>query len=295
MPAAADELGQDVRGIGDERHRFADAVLAPAVDGREGAVQVRGELVDVAGLEAAAGACLVDLDDKRGAAVHRDRQRLGAAHAAQPRGQRRRPGQRAAEVLAGGLGERLVGALDDPLRGDVDPRAGGHLAVHRQALALQLAEVLPGRPVRDEVGVRDQDAGRVARRAEDADRLAGLDEQRLVVLEAPELGDDRVERVPAARRAAGSAVHDQVVGILGHLGVEVVHQHPQRGFLLPSLAGELGASRGSDGAGTAAGANGRHAPMIRPAVVREPRCTRTWLEMTRARRGSTCRHRRTRR
>ena len=173
-------------------------------------------------------------------------------------------------MLARGLGEGLVGALDDPLRGDVDPRAGGHLAVHRQAGALELAELLPRRPVRHEVRVGDQDARAVARRAEHADRLAGLDQERLVVLEPLELGDDRVEGLPAPRRPTGAAVDDEVVGILGHVGVEVVHQHAQRGFLLPALAGELGAARRADRARTAAGLDGRHAPMIRRAV-RGPR------------------------
>ena len=245
--------------------------LPPAVDRREGLVEVVRELVDVAGLEAAPCTGLIHLDDERGAAVHRDRQRLRAAHAAEAGGDRRRPGQRAAEVLARGLGEGLVRALDDPLGRDVDPRAGGHLAVHRQAGALELAELLPGRPVRDEVGVGDQHARAVGRRAEDADRLAGLDEQGLVVLEALELGDDRVERLPAPRRSPGAAVHDEVVRVLGHLGVEVVHEHPQRRLLLPSLAGELGAARRANGARTAAGLDGRHAPMIRRPVLREPR------------------------
>jgi hypothetical protein len=79
------------------------------------------------------------------------------------------------------------------------------------------------------------------------DGLAALDEQRLVVAEAAELADDRVERVPAARRAARAAVDDEVVGILGDLGIEVVHEHPQRGFLRPAAAAQLGAAGRADG------------------------------------------------
>ena len=45
------------------------------------------------------------------------------------------------------------------------------------------AELLPGRPVADQVGVGDQHARRPLVGAEDADRLARLHEQRLVVLE----------------------------------------------------------------------------------------------------------------
>ena len=54
-----------------------------------------------------------------------------------------RPASLAAVVLAPGLDEGLVGALHDALAADVDPRAGRHLAVHHQALAVELVEVLP--------------------------------------------------------------------------------------------------------------------------------------------------------
>jgi hypothetical protein len=54
-------------------------------------------------------------------------------------------------------------------------------------------------------------------RAEDRDGLAGLNQERLVVLEAAQRVDDRVERGPGARGLAGAAVHDQVVGPLRHL------------------------------------------------------------------------------
>ena len=93
------------------------------------------------------------------------------------------PGEIAAVVLPAGLDEGLVGALDDALAADVDPGARGHLAVHHQAQAIELVEVLPGRPVRHQVGVGDQHARRVGVGPEHADRLARLDEQRLVVAE----------------------------------------------------------------------------------------------------------------
>ena len=84
MPAATDELRQDVGGVGDERHatgRSARARQPSTVCDR--LVEVVRELVDVAGIEAPASTGLVDLDDERGPAVHRDRQGLGAAHAAE--------------------------------------------------------------------------------------------------------------------------------------------------------------------------------------------------------------------
>ena len=59
------------------------------------------------------------------------------------------------------------------------------------------------------------------------------------------------KHVPDARGLAGAAVDDEVVGPLGDLGVEVVVEHAERGFLDPALAGELGAARGSEDAGHA--------------------------------------------
>ncbi len=222
----------------------------PGVDLADRVVQVVRHLVHVAGRMAPLGAGRVDLDGQAGALIHGDGQRLGATHPAKARGQGGGALEGAVEVLARGLGEGLVGALDDSLGRDVDPGTGRHLAVHRQAGALQLAELLPGRPVGDQVGVGDQDSRRILRGAEDADRLAALDQERLVVLQPLELGDDGVEGFPAARRATGAAIDDEVVRVLGHLRIEVVHEHPERGFLLPALAGDLHPARCADGART---------------------------------------------
>ena len=95
------------------------------------------------------------------------------------------PGEGAAELLRGDGGEGLVGALEDALGADVDPGTGGHLPVHGQAEGLQAAELLPVGPVADEVGVGDQDARRPLVGLHDADRAAGLDEHRLVLLQGP--------------------------------------------------------------------------------------------------------------
>ena len=153
-----------------------------------------------------------------------------------------------AEPLGGDGGERLVGALQDPLGADVDPRARGHLAVHGEAELLEAAELGPGGPVADEVGVGDQHPRRPLVRPQHADRPAGLDEHRLVVLEGGQGAHHGVERAPVAGGAAGAAVDDEVVGPLGDLGVEVVLQHAQRGLGLPGPGGQGGAARCADGA-----------------------------------------------
>ncbi len=51
-----------------------------------------------------------------------------------------------AEVLLACGAERLVGALQDALRSDVDPRARRHLPEHRQTLCLEPTELVPRSP-----------------------------------------------------------------------------------------------------------------------------------------------------
>ena len=115
---------------------------------------------------------------------------------------RERAGERAAEPLASDLGEALVRALQDSLRADVDPRSGGHLPVHREALVFEAAELVPVRPIGHQVGVGDQHPRRPLVGAHDADRLARLDEHRLVALERGERAQHRPVRIPRTGGAA---------------------------------------------------------------------------------------------
>ena len=203
--------------------------------------------VEVAVVDPALDPALVALDADRDAVVHGHGERLRAAHAAEAGGHGDGPGEGAAEALVGDRRERLEGALQDALGADVDPRARGHLAVHGQPEVLEPAELLPVGPVADQVGVRDQHPRRPLVGAHHADRLAGLHEHGLVVRERGEGADEGVVRLPVARRLAGAAVDDEVLGPLGVLGVEVVHQHPQRRLGLPRRRGQLGAVGGVDG------------------------------------------------
>ena len=152
------------------------------------------------------------------------------------------PARRAIERLGRDGRERLVGALQDALGADVDPRAGGHLPVHREAELFEAAELVPVRPVADQVRVGEQHARRPLVRLHDADRLARLHEQRLVALERVQRAHDRVEARPVARGLAGAAVDDEILWMLGDLGVEVVLQHAQRGLLRPAKGVQFGAA-----------------------------------------------------
>ena len=152
-----------------------------------------------------------------------------------------RPRRLPLEVLTGQLREGLVGALQDALAADVDPRPGGHLPVHREAGALELAERLPVRPVPHQVAVGDEDPRCPLVGAEDGHRLARGHQQRLVVGEGAQFAHDGVEGSPGASGAAGATVDDEVVRALRDLRVEVVHEHAQRGFLAPAAARQLAA------------------------------------------------------
>ena len=210
------------------------------------------------------------LDGDAMRAGHHRGERLRAAHPAEPRGQDPFAREVAAIMLAAHLGEGLVRALDDALRADVDPAAGGHLAVHHQALAIELVEHLPVRPFGHEVGVGDEHARRILVGAEHADRLARLDEQGLVVLEPFERLDDLVEAFPVARGAADAAIDDEALRVLGDLVVEVVHQHPHRGLGGPAFA-PRSRSRGGRGCGgccRVCRASSRHASSEHPASRR---------------------------
>ena len=98
--------------------------------------------------------------------------------------------------------------------------------------------------------VRDDHARGAGVRPEDADGFARLDDQRFVAVERAQRRDDGVEGFPAARGTAGAAVDDEIVGPLGHFRIEIVHQHPERGFLRPPLALEGGAAPRANDPGT---------------------------------------------
>ena len=100
------------------------------------------------------------------------------------------------EALARDGRKSFVRALEDALRTDVDPRPGGHLAVHSQAHRFEAPELVPGRPLGDEHRVGDEHPRRPLMGVEHPDRLARLDEEGLIAAEPLQLPHDRVERLP---------------------------------------------------------------------------------------------------
>ena len=241
-----DQVRVDLGGIAEDPDGNGPLLPAGVHDQLQAVFEAVGLQVEIAGGQALVDALLPAFDGEKTRPGKLGGERLGPAHAAEAGGEDPPAGEIAAEVPAAHRHEGLVGPLDDALAADIDPRTGGHLAEHHQALAVEFVEVLPGRPVRHQVGVGDQHSRRRPVGAEDPDRLSRLDQQGLVVLHLLEGRDDLIEALPVAGRSADAAVDHQVLRALGHHRVEIVHQHAQRRFGLPAFRGKGGASRGRD-------------------------------------------------
>ncbi len=259
LGSAAHELREDLGGVAGEADREGTAVAPRRLQTLQRVVEVGRALVEVAGLDPPLDPLQIHLDAQRGAAEHRDRERLGAAHATQTGCHHQAPGQRPVEALTRRGRERLVRALEDSLRADVDPRPGGHLPVHHQPGRVEPAELVPVRPIRHQVRVGQQHARGGLVGLEHRHGLARLDEQRLLVAELLELAHDRVVARPVAGGLADPAVDDQLGRLLGDVGMQVVLEHAQRGFLLPAFAPQAGCRR-----------RARHLARMKHLFIRRP-------------------------
>src|SRR6058998_2165354 len=152
-----------------------------------------------------------------------------------PTGENYSAAQRSLKLGFGNCAKRLVRALEDALRPDVDPGTRRHLPVHDQPAALEVAKHLPRREAAHQVCVCDQHARRIGVRRKNTHGFARLHDQRLFVAERLQCATDRVERRPIPRGLPGAAVDDEILRALCDVRVEIVHQHSQRGFLHPPL------------------------------------------------------------
>jgi hypothetical protein len=244
--AATDEFREDFRRIADQADGFRLARLGPLVDQRQRLIERMRLRIDITGAQAEIDAGFIAFDGKAAGAGHDGGERLCATHAAETAGENPLALQVAFIMLAAGLDKGFIGTLHDALRTDIDPRTGRHLAVHGKALLIQLVEMIPVRPVRHEVGIGDQDARRVLMGAEHADRLAGLHDEGFILVQILQRRDDTVEIVPGAGGAADAAINHQLMRALGHVRVEIVHQHAQRRFRHPAFGIEVSALRRAD-------------------------------------------------
>ena len=247
--SSAYHFGEEFSCVAQDPNRNGSSIATGLLNLLESCVEAGRRVVEVTGIEPFLNSGFIAFNCQHGGAGHGRSERLGAAHAAQTCSQNPLAGEIAAEVSSSHRDKCLVGALDDSLAADVNPRAGGHLTVHHQSQPVEMMEVFPGCPVRDEVAVGDQDARRVGMSAEDADWLSALHQERLIGFEPSQRCDDSVETFPVPRGPPDPAVDDKVFGALGDLRVEIVHQHPEGCFRQPTATAELGAGRGLDDAG----------------------------------------------
>jgi hypothetical protein len=82
--------------------------------------------------------------------------------------------------------------------------------------------------------------------AEYAHRLAALDQQGLIVLEPAQCGNDALVTLPVPGCLAPASIHNQLFRPFRDARIEVVHQHSERGLLMPTLTGDGGARRCPD-------------------------------------------------
>jgi hypothetical protein len=122
----------------------------------------------------------------------------------------------------------------------------GHLAVHHEALAIELVEVVERRPVRHQVRVGDQHPWRVRVRAKHPNRFSGLHAKRLVRFEVTQSRHYAIKAFPVAGGAADATIDNEFLRLLCDFGIKVVHQHPQGRFGQPASGGNFWATRCPD-------------------------------------------------
>ena len=260
------QLGEQVGCIANEADAQSPTLGLGLGASRDCVLEGISNLVEVSSFEATVHAPCVHVDAQCDTVVHRHRKWLSTAHAAESRGQRDGAGQRASELAARDLGKALIRPLQDSLGADVDPRPGRHLAIHRETRSFEAAELVPVRPVTDEVRVRQQYAWCPLVRAEHADRLARLNEHRLIRLHRPHRAQHRVEGVPTACRAPRSPVDDEIVWSLGDVRVEVVLQHAIWRFDLPIRTRQLCSAGGKDWSGSGHDTHSSRPEAVLPSV-----------------------------
>ena len=170
--AAAHELRQGFGCVAEQSHRYRLALRARIAHERHRVVEVFRLGVEIARLQTHVDARLLAFDRQHRRARHGRRERLRSTHAAQSGGEDPFVCEVPAVMLPPCFAERFVRPLHDSLAADVDPRARCHLAEHHQAFAIELVELLPCRPFRHQIGVRDQHARRIRMRPKHADGLA---------------------------------------------------------------------------------------------------------------------------
>ena len=142
--------------------------------------------------------------------------------------------------------KRLVGALQNPLCANVNPRSRRHLPVHDEPELLETTKFVPVGKTSHEVRICNQNPRRIGMCTYATNRFARLNKKRLVVFELLQFTHDDIERFPRPRRFTRAAVHDEVFRTFSNLWIEIVLKHSKRCFLKPSFARKSGSPSGTN-------------------------------------------------
>ena len=145
------EFWNNVCAISDEADRnvlfFTDSIL----QNTQRLIERGDHEVAVARLQAPLDALGININPEKSRACHGRRQWLSAAHSAHAAADDQLACEIAAKMLLARRRKGLKRPLHNSLRADVNPGTSRHLTVHHQPGALEFVELLPVRPMADEV------------------------------------------------------------------------------------------------------------------------------------------------
>ena len=242
--AAPVDLGVNFGSIAHQTNRGGALVSDRLLYHLQRGIEVRRDGFEIADLLALAGAFGIDIDTEDRRPRHAPGQRLRPAHAAEPGRQDEAPRQAAVEAVLGDAHENLIGALNDALAADVLPGARRQPAPADQPLFLQLIEHLGLGPLPDNVAIGHDHQRRLGVGFEQANRLAGLDDQRLILVHPEQGFDNGLVARPIARRLAERGINDQLIGVFAD--TQNIFQQAQQRLLPPPLGAQLRAARNGE-------------------------------------------------
>ncbi|KAF5078551.1 hypothetical protein DSECCO2_139590 [anaerobic digester metagenome] len=165
---------------------------------------------------------------------------LCAGHAAQTGGDeqasRQIPILGNAQFQAARAQQGVERAVDNALRPDVHPAAGGHLPIVGNTQRRRAVEVLLVVKRTDHQAVGDNAPGRTLVAVEQAQRVAAHDHQRLLICQDLQILFNQAVLHPVLADLPRFAIGHQLVGIQRHVEIEVILDHDLKRLTLGAVA-----------------------------------------------------------
>ena len=95
--------------------------------------------------------------------------------------------------------------------------------------------MIPIGPMRDEIGIGNQNTWGICMGFENTDRFTRLDKQGFIVFECAECCNDPVKTFPVARCTPDPAIDNKFAGLFRNAGIQIIHEHAQWRFRQPAL------------------------------------------------------------